>query len=177
MLNYLFCDFYLLRSVLQPVLFLYSFVPYCYSFTVSPLSIVLKLTWFSYHQDEGRYGSSDGETIVKRGIIVRRTRCWPRDPKTVSCWDLVGCLLVMDTFTRFMLRGATCLVNLCHTLLLFLTMHTLTPNEQCSSLLHSVEAVLLRIANCSGRNRTGYPANDKTPYRVPYSSAPKREKA
>ena len=105
MLNYLSCDS--TYCVWSCNVFLFYFIIHLFRIVIlSPfhLSIVMKLTRFSCHQAKGRRGPSDGEAIVERGMIVRKGSLPPSQPQDVSCWGHAG-LLVMGTFTHFMLRG------------------------------------------------------------------------
>ena len=104
--------------------FFYSFAPHFLFFhRFTSFLIVLKLTWISCHQAEGRYGTSDRESIVKHRVIVwmdpsprpRSERCFLLGSRRRPAGN--GCF---HTFRASW--TSACLVSLCHTL----SMHTLT---------------------------------------------------
>jgi|SRR6267142_2436177 len=127
------CDsIYLLRLLLP----FYSFDPRFCSFTFSPPPFHFFLDRAEahvYRQAEGRRGTSDGEIIIKHRVIVWTSYCrGPRDVNDVPCWDQFGGLLAMGAYVRGLQHTTSLayLSSLCHTLLLFVSMHTLTPNVQ-----------------------------------------------
>jgi hypothetical protein len=104
--------------------FFYSFAPHFLFFhRFTSFLIVLKLTWISCHQAEGRYGTSDRESIVKHRVIVwmdpsprpRSERCFLLGSRRRPAGN--GCFHTFHASWT-----SACLVSLCHTL----SMHTVT---------------------------------------------------